>query len=232
MLFFDPLYLIIVAPAFILSLIAQMWVKSAYATNSRKLTSTGYSGAEAAREILFRNGIANVDIEPAEGFLTDHYDPGNKVLRLSPEVYRGRTLAAVGIAAHEAGHALQDAEAYAPLRLRTALVPITMVGSNLAWPLLFIGLIFQAAALIKLGIIFFTGAVAFQLVTLPVEFNASRRALAALRQTGIVTSTEIGGVRNVLTAAAMTYVAAAAAAILQLLYFLLRAGMLGGGSDE
>jgi len=231
MLFFDPLYFLLLAPAFILSLIAQIWVKSAYAKYSHIPNARGITGAEAAAYMLERQGIYDVQIEMSHGFLTDHYDPQNKTLRLSPEVYNSRTIAAVGIACHEAGHALQHALGYAPLKLRTALVPITMIGSNLAWPLLFIGFVMHAMSLIKLGILFFSGAVLFQLVTLPVEFDASRRALVAIRETALLREEEIGGARQVLTAAAMTYIAAALASILQLLYFLIRAGLLGNRED-
>lgn len=158
--------------------------------------------------------------------MSDHYDPRTRVLRLSPEVFDGRSISSVGVAAHEAGHALQHAKGYLPLQWRTAMVPITTIGSNLAWPLLMIGFIFGALSLVKIGIIFFSAAVIFQLITLPVEFDASRRAVGVLRGQAIVTQTELSGVQKVLTAAAMTYVAAAAAAVLQLLYFLLRAGLL------
>jgi Zn-dependent membrane protease YugP len=231
MLFFDPLYLIIVSPALILALIAQIWVKSAYSKYSNVPTASGYSGAKAAAEILRRNGIMDVDVEVSEGYLSDHYDPGKKVLSLSPDVYSGRTMAAVGIAAHEAGHALQHADGYAPLKLRTALVPVSMLGSNLAWPLLFIGFLIQSASLINFGILFFGIVVLFQVVTLPVEFNASHRALAMLQSTGVVSTEELGGARRMLNAAAMTYVAAAISAILQLVYFLLRAGFLGSRNE-
>jgi hypothetical protein len=231
MLFFDPLYLLLMAPAFLISLGAQIWVKSAFSKYSKIDSTSGYSGAQAAYNILRRNGIDDVDIEETSGFLSDHYDPRTKTLRLSPNVYRSRSLAALGIAAHEAGHALQHAYGYAPLQLRSLLVPVTSVGSNLAWPLLIIGFILHSAMLVQVGIIFFAGVVLFQLVTLPVEFNASSRALSALRKSGLVSEYEISGSREVLTAAAMTYVAAAAAAIMQLIYFLIRAGILGGRDE-
>ncbi len=231
MFFIDPLYIIMILPAFILSLYAQIKVKSAYARYSKIPTMRGITGAEAARIILTSQGIEDVAIEPARGFLTDHYDPSSKVLRLSEGVYRGTSIASVGVAAHESGHAIQHATGYAPLRLRTALVPITMLGSNLAWPLLIIGFIFMSRSLIMAGVVFFSLAVLFQLVTLPVEFDASARALKVLPATGILTDTEVRGARKVLSAAAMTYVAAAAAAILQLLYFMLRAGLLGGSDN-
>ena len=168
-----------------------------------------------------------MDIELTRGFLSDHYDPRSRVLRLSESVYAGDSIASVGVAAHEAGHAIQHAHGYAPLKLRSALVPVSSLGSNLAWPLLIIGFIFMAQSLILAGIIFFSLAVLFQIVTLPVEFNASSRALQALPASGILSDSEVAGARKVLTAAALTYVAAATAAVLQLVYFLLRAGVLG-----
>ncbi len=224
---FDPLYIIMIAPALILSIFAQIKVKSSYSKYSKVPTSRGITGAQAAREILRAEGINDVGIELSRGFLSDHYDPRTRVLRLSETVYAGNSLASVGVAAHEAGHAIQHARGYLPLKLRSALVPISSLGSNLAWPLLIIGFIFMAKSLILAGIIFFSLAVAFQLVTLPVEFNASFRALAALPQAGILSDSEVAGARKVLSAAALTYVAAAASAVLQLVYFLLRAGFLG-----
>jgi hypothetical protein len=224
-MFFDPLYFIFVGPALILSVVAQIWVKRAFHQYSNVATHNGLSGAEAARQIVGNAGLG-VQVERVSGFMSDHYDPRTRVLRLSPEVFDGRSISSVGVAAHEAGHALQHAKGYLPLQWRTAMVPITMIGSNLAWPLLMIGFIFGALSLVKIGIIFFSAAVLFQLITLPVEFDASRRAVAVLSSQGIVTVTELTGVRKVLTAAAMTYVAAAAAAVLQLLYFLMRAGLL------
>ena len=224
---FDPLYIIMIAPALILSIFAQIKVKSSYSKYSKVPTSRGITGAQAAREILRAQGINDVGIELSRGFLSDHYDPRTRVLRLSETVYAGNSLASVGVAAHEAGHAIQHAHGYLPLKLRSALVPISSLGSNLAWPLLIIGFIFMAKSLILAGIIFFSLAVAFQLVTLPVEFNASFRALEALPQAGILSDSEVAGARKVLSAAALTYVAAAASAVLQLVYFLLRAGFLG-----
>ncbi|HPI93836.1 MAG TPA: zinc metallopeptidase [Deltaproteobacteria bacterium] len=230
-MFLDPLYIIMIVPTFLLSLFAQFRVSSSFKRYSKVPSSRGITGASAARLILEAEGIRDVAIELGRGFLSDHYDPRVKVLRLSESVYSGSSLASVGVAAHEAGHAIQHARGYMPLQLRSALVPISSLGSNLAWPLLLIGFIFMAKTLIMAGIIFFTLAVLFQLVTLPVEFNASSRALHALPATGILTDTEVAGARKVLSAAALTYVAAAATAVVQLLYFLLRAGLLGG-SDE
>jgi uncharacterized protein len=230
-MFLDPLYIIMIVPTFFLSLFAQFKVKATYSKYSKIPTSRGITGAQAARRILDAMGISDVAIELGSGFLSDHYDPRSKVLRLSESVYSGDSLASVGVAAHEAGHAIQHARGYAPLQLRSALVPISSLGSNLAWPLLLIGFIFMAKSLIVAGIVFFSLAVLFQIVTLPVEFNASSRALEALPATGILSDMEVNGARKVLKAAALTYVAAAATAIVQLLYFLIRAGLLGGRDE-
>lgn len=190
------------------------------------------TGAEAAKRILGEAGISDVRVEVTQGFLSDHYDPRAKVLRLSPEVHGGHSIASVGIAAHEVGHAIQHAHGYAPLSLRSAMVPMAGFGSWLAMPLIFIGFIIGSLGFIKLGIVLFSAIVFFQIVTLPVEFNASTRAKACLANSGIVvTEDEARGVRKVLNAAAMTYVAAAIAAVMQLLYFLIRSGILGGGDD-
>ena len=231
MLGFDPLYFVVVGPALLLSLWAQVKVQSTFKRFSQVATNSGLSGAEAAGRILQAFGAQQVEVQRTQGFLSDHYDPRKRVLRLSPPVFGGRSISSIGVAAHEAGHALQHAQGYFPLKIRTALVPITQLGSWLAWPLLLIGLMMSAAALIKLGILFFSGAVLFQLVTLPVEFDASKRAVAILGNQGILSGTELDGTRKVLSAAALTYVAGAAAAVLQLVYFLLRAGMLGGRDE-
>ena len=231
-MFFDPLYLMIVGPALLLSILAQVWVKSAFNKYAQVGTARGLTGAQVAEYIVSRAGLG-VRVERVAGFLSDHYDPAARVLRLSPDVYDGRSISSVGVAAHEAGHALQHAKNYLPLTWRTALVPATKFGSTLAWPLLMIGFLLQgiamlgpAALCIKIGILLFSTAVLFQLVTLPVEFDASRRAIAVVTNEGLVTGEEANGVKAVLGAAAMTYVAAAAAAVLQLLYYLLRAGLL------
>lgn len=228
---FDPLYLLIVGPALILSIVAQVRIRNTFSRYAQIGTQRGLSGAEVAQYIVGRAGMG-VRVERVAGFLTDHYDPTSRTLRLSPEVYDGHSISSVGVAAHEAGHALQHARNYLPLQWRSALVPITKIGSNLAWPLLMVGFILQGVNMLapsmlflKLGILFFSAAVLFQLVTLPVEFDASSRAVAIVRSEALVTSGEVHGVRAVLNAAALTYVAAAAAAVLQLLYFLLRAGM-------
>ncbi|MDY7032002.1 MAG: zinc metallopeptidase [Thermodesulfobacteriota bacterium] len=231
-MFFDPLYLLFMGPALLLSIAAQIKVKSTFNKFSKIPSLRAYSGARAAKEILGTHGLHDVQIKLSEGFLSDHYNPTSKVLGLSNDVYQNNSLSSIGVAAHEAGHALQHADGYTPMRLRSTLVPMATLGSNLSWPLLIIGFIFSSAAMIHLGIIFFSAAVLFQIVTLPVEFNASKRALAALTDTGILQGEEIFGARKVLSAAAMTYVAAAAVSVMQLIYFLLRSGILGGGSDD
>ncbi len=231
-LFLDPLYFIIVGPAILLALFAQMRVKSTYTRYQRVGTARGYTGAEAAARILGDQGIRDVSIERIGGWLSDHYDPSKKVLRLSPRVHDGRSVASVGIAAHEVGHALQHAVSYAPLKLRTGLVPMAGFGSYLAWPMIIIGMLLNSMNLVYAGILLFTVLVVFQIVTLPVEFNASSRAKKLLPSTGIVVDErELSGVSSVLNAAALTYVAATVTAIAQLLYFLLRAGLLSGGRD-
>lgn len=234
-MFFDPLYLLIVGPALLLSIMAQVWVKGAFNKYAQVGTARGLSGAQVAEYIVNRAGLG-VRVERVGGFLSDHYDPSARVLRLSPDVYDGRSISSVGVAAHEAGHALQHAKNYLPLQWRTALVPATKFGSTLAWPLLMIGFLLQGFAMlgaaslcIKIGILLFSTAVFFQLITLPVEFDASRRAVQLVTNEGLVTGEEAKGVKAVLGAAAMTYVASAAAAVLQLLYFVLRAGLLKRG---
>ncbi len=230
-MFFDPLYFLIVGPALLLSIWAQIKVKSTFARYSRVATHSNINGAEAAARILQSFGIRNVDVEQTQGFLSDHYDPRKRVLRLSAGVFQGKSIASLGVAAHEAGHALQHAQNYFPLQVRSALVPVTQFGSWLAWPLLLIGFLLQSQQLLLAGIILFSAAVLFQLVTLPVEFDASRRAVAILGSQGILSGPELDGTRKVLSAAALTYIAAAAAAVLQLLYFLMRAGFLGSRDE-
>jgi Zn-dependent membrane protease YugP len=233
---FDPLYLVMLAPAMLLAMWAQFKVKSAFARAQEMPSGSGLTGAEAAHRILRAHGLQRVDVQPAEGFLSDHYDPRAKVLRLSPDVYSGRSLAAVGVAAHEAGHAIQDAAGYGPLKLRNGIVPMAAVGSNLSFIIFFVGMILSATAigrgLVLLGIGLFSLTVVFQLVNLPVEFDASRRARAVLVANGIVGPQQDAEVGRVLNAAAMTYVAATISAILTLVYLLLRSGLLGGGRDE
>ena len=231
MLLFDPAYFLILAPGLLLAAWAQMKVKSAFAKASRVAARSGMTGAEAAHRILDANGLHNVGVEPVRGFLGDHYDPRHKVLRLSPDVYHGRSLAAVGVAAHEAGHAIQDGVGYAPLALRNGIVPMASVGSNLALITFFAGWIMGWGGLQIAAIVLFSAVVLFQLVNLPVEFNASSRARAVLVNSGIIAPNEERGVGKVLNAAALTYVAATVTAILTLVYFLMRAGLLGGRDE-
>jgi Zn-dependent membrane protease YugP len=227
MLFFDPIYLLFLAPGLLLAAWAQYRIRSAYDQASRIAPQSGYSGAEAAGTLLRRAGLGDVRIEPTDGFLSDHYVPGQHVLRLSPDVYGGRSLAAVGVAAHETGHAYQDASHYPLLVVRNAMVPLASFGSNISWILLLIGFVLQLAGLVYLGILVFSFTVLFQLVNLPVEFDASRRARLALVENGMVTAAEDEVVGRVLNAAALTYVAGTLTAVLQLLYFLFRSGLLG-----
>lgn len=219
-MFFDPNWFIIMLPALLLGFWAQAKVKSAYAKYSRVPSAARMTGGQAARYLLDRAGLADIAIEPTPGNLTDHYDPRRRVLRLSQGVYGSDSLAALGIAAHETGHALQDQAGYAPMRFRAQLVPVANLGSSLLFPLLIVGFLFQSGFFIDLGIILFSAAVLFQLVTLPVEFNASSRAMALLENTGTLHTTELNGARRVLSAAAWTYVAATLAAVLQLVYLL------------
>ena len=229
---FDPVYFLFLAPAMALAAWAQLRVHSAYAAGSEIPSSSGVSGAEAAALIMRSDGINNVQIEPVEGFLSDHYDPSHKVLRLSPGVYASHSLAALGIAAHEAGHALQDAHRYSPLVVRNLLVPAASFGSNISWFAILGGMLLGMTNLILLGIALFSATVVFQLVNLPVEFDASRRARQQLQMMGLVTPEEDRVVARVLNAAALTYVAATLTSILTLLYYLFRFAGLGGNSDE
>lgn len=222
--FWDPTMIILI-PAVLLALYAQIRVKSTYARFSQVPISNGLTGAQVAREILRRNGLSDVEIERTEGMLSDHYDPRTRTLSLSQDVHDGVSVASAGVAAHETGHAIQHAREYAPLALRSAMVPTVQFGSWLAWPLFFLGFFFHSGTMMQLGILVFSAAVAFTVVTLPVEFDASARAMRALKEEGLVTPDELRGVRSVLTAAALTYVAAAAMAILQLARMLLLANM-------
>lgn len=204
-------------PAIILAVYAQIKVQSTFRRYSEVPSGTGYTGAQIAAELLRRRGITDVKIEPVQGMLGDHYDPRTKVLRLSPEVFGSNSLAAIGVAAHETGHAVQHREGYTPLALRSAIVPIATIGTNAAWILFILGLVTSSPRLIDLGIVLFLGYVAFALITLPVEFNASNKAVALLQGEGFVLPQEAQGVRAVLNAAALTYVAAAAVAVFNLL---------------
>ena len=222
MFYIDWTYIVLVMPALILAMAAQGKVSSTFNKYSRVQSPIGITGAEAARRIMEQNGIYDVSIERVSGNLTDHYDPSRKVLRLSDSVYSSSSIAAIGVAAHETGHAIQHARNYAPLSLRSLMVPLANIGSRLSMPLILIGLLFSFASsmgntLITLGIIFFGLSVVFTIITLPVEFNASRRAIACLDESRILYSDEIDGAKKVLSAAAMTYVASTVVALANLL---------------
>ena len=228
-LFFDPLYMLLTAPALIFSLWAQYRVTSTFKRYSQIGVRSGMTGAEAAAAVMRAGGVSGIAIERHQGFLTDHFDPGARVLRLSPDVFDGRSVSSVAVAAHEAGHSIQDAVGYGPLILRSKLVPITNIGSRLWFLPFFVGAMLAGGrsalgpTLMTVGVVMFAAVVLFQLVTLPTEFDASNRAKAVLAQSGIVsTQEEALGVQKVLGAAAMTYVAAAAAGVLQLIYLILR----------
>lgn len=234
---FDPAYILYVAlPGLLLGLIAQFKVKAAYNRASRIATGRGWTGRQVAQSILDAEGIDDVTIEPVEGHLSDHYDPRQRVLRLSPDVYNGRSVAAAGIAAHEVGHAIQHARGYAPLALRNMVVPMASLGGGLGEILFVIGLAMGlsgfGATLAAVGAALFTMVVIFQVINLPVEFNASTRARQALLANGLVTQVEDREVARVLSAAAMTYVAATITTIMTLIYYLWRAGLIGGSSRE
>jgi Zn-dependent membrane protease YugP len=231
-MYFDPLYLLFFVPGVLLSLWASHRVKSTFRRYSQVASMRGVSGAEAARELIRQRGIAGVRVEETSGFLSDHYDPSERVLRLSSEVFHGHSLASLGVAAHEAGHAIQHAKGYGPLKFRSWVVKPAMIGSNLGTVIAGLGLAMQTTGLIWVGIVMFSAFVIFTLITLPVEFDASRRAVLALKEINIISTSEIPGTEAVLRAAAMTYVAAAVSAILQLLYFLMRAGFLGGRQED
>lgn len=216
----DPLYLYLVLPAIVLSLVAQIKVKSTFSKYSKSYCN--YTGADAAKRVLEQNGVYDVKIERVGGNLTDHYDPKTNIIRLSDAVYDATSISAVGVAAHEAGHAVQYATNYSPIKIRTAIYPVCNIGSQLSMPLLLIGLLFNYTFLMNLGIIFFGVALVFQLVTLPVEFNASRRAIEAIRDSNILLDdSEIKGARKVLSAAALTYIASFLVSLTQLLRFLI-----------
>jgi hypothetical protein len=221
----DPTFMLLI-PAFIFAMWAQWKVQSTYKQMSQVRAANGMTGRDMARAIMSRNGVSDVGIEEVGGVLSDHYDPGAKKVRLSAPIYQGDSLAAIAVAAHEVGHVLQHAQGYAPLAIRSAIVPVANFGSTLAFPMFFIGFIFGghgafSRLLMDLGVLLFSGAVAFQMVTLPVEFDASKRALAQLTESGALAPQEVTGAKRVLDAAALTYVAAAAMAALQMLRLLI-----------
>lgn len=218
-------YIMYMLPVYILTLIASMMVKSTFHKYSEVGTFSGLTGAEAARKVLDANGLYDVTIERVRGHLTDHYDPRTNVIRLSDEVYDSSSVSAVGVACHEVGHAIQHSEGYIPLKIRNAIIPLTGIGSQLSMPLIMIGVILSIISpklimVANIGIIMFGFCVAFQLITLPVEFNASRRSVKCLESNNILAKDELKGARKVLTAAGMTYVAALATSISQLVYLM------------
>lgn len=230
----DPLYLVCFGVAAVLSMIAQGMVKSAFAKYSRVRNSRNMSGAEAAHYMLQAEGVTDVRINRYEGgWLSDHFNPATKIINLSPDVYDGRSLAAVGVACHEAGHALQAAHGYAPMKLRNLLVPTANLGSAIGIPMVIFGMIIGSLGLAKIGLALFAAIFLFQLITLPVELNASARSKQALVEHGIVQrGPEAAGVASVLRAAALTYIAAAVGTLLTILYFAIRLGLLGGGRSR
>lgn len=220
-MYFDPTYLLVI-PAIIFALIAQIKVKTTFNRYSSENNQHGYTAEEVARQILDDNGLQNISIEYISGELTDHYDPSANVIRLSESVYSSTSVAAIGVAAHEVGHAIQHAKGYAPIKVRQAIIPITRIGSSLAVPLVLVGMLFAALDwLIPVGIFLYTGVVFFQAVTLPVEFNASNRALKTLDENLILYKDEVKMAKKVLSAAAMTYVAAMFSSLMSLLRLIL-----------
>lgn len=225
----DYYYLILVVPALILALIAQLGVKRAYAKYGQVRVKSGMTGADAAMNVLRHNGLMDVRIEHIAGNLTDHYDPRAKVIRLSDGVYGSASVAAIGVACHEAGHAVQHAKGYAPIKIRNAILPVCNIGSKLGIPLAVAGLIFSADLLVNIGLLLYSLVVLFQLATLPVEFNASRRAVRAIDDTGMLSQDELPGAQSVLRAAAMTYVAALVVSLANLLRLL---ALFAGRRDD
>lgn len=225
---FDPMYFVFVIPALLLSMWASFKTKSAFKKYSRVPTANGQTGAEAAARLLASAGLQEVKILRSRGMLTDHYNPANRTLNLSEGVYDSRSVAAVGVAAHEAGHAIQHAEHYRPLGLRSLLVPTAKIGSSLGYFVMLGGLFMSSTNMVLVGAVLFSAVLLFQVVTLPVEFDASRRAKVMLVEHGIIAGPEREGVDKVLNAAALTYVAAAVSTLMTLLYFLFRSGLLGG----
>jgi len=224
--------LLFMLPGLILAGLASLYTHMTFNKYSRRRSASGHTGAEAAQMLLDAEGIADVRIESVGGFLSDHYDPASKTLRLSPAVYQSDSLSAIGVACHEAGHAIQHARSYGPLALRSLLVPAAQFGSPISCIVIVLGFMLSSLALVKVGILVFSLAVLFTIVTLPVEWNASTRAKALMTSAGIVTRQEQEMAGKVLNAAFLTYVAAAITSLLQLLYFLMRAGLLGGRRSD
>ena len=222
MFYYSYSYLLYMLPGLVLMLYAQFKVKHSFSKYSKVTNSRGLTGADAAREVLRQNGVDGVRIEHVSGNLTDHYDPRTNIIRLSDDVYNSTSVAAVGVAAHEAGHAVQYAKSYGPIKLRAAIIPACNIGSRLGIPLAIIGAVIDMMGLVYVGLALFGLAVLFQVVTLPVEFNASRRAISAINSTALLTKEEASGAKAVLSAAAMTYVAAMIQSLLMLLYYMSR----------
>lgn len=228
MFFFWDLFLL---PAVLVTLYAQWKINSTYNKYSKVPSKRGMTGSDVARYILNKNGLYDIPIELVGGQLSDHYDPRARVVRLSPDVYHGTSLASLGVAAHEVGHAVQHDTGYMPLYIRNTVIPVTQIGSYAAIPLFFIGIFMSSESLVNIGVLLFSAIVFFQLVTLPVEYNASRRAIATLGEEGILDAYELDGTKKVLSAAAMTYLAAALMAVMQLLRLIVVSGLMGGSDD-
>ena len=222
MFWYDYYYLILVVPAILISLLAQANVKKAYSSMARVQNMKRITGAEAARRVLAHYNINNVQIQMTQGKLTDHYDPRANVIRLSPEVFSGTSIASVGIACHEAGHAAQHAQSYAPIKMRNAVLPVANIGSSAGFTIAILGYFMGFELLVNIGIILFASVVLFQLITLPVEFNASSRALKVIDETGMLYNEELPKAKKVLTAAALTYVASLLVSVMSLLRLILR----------
>lgn len=220
-LYYDSYYMILVFPALLIATLAQLKVKTTFRRYASVYSHRGQTAAQVARQILDDNGLTSVRVERVGGELTDHYDPRANVIRLSNSVYDSASVASIGVAAHEAGHAVQHAKGYVPIRLRNAVLPVANLGSGLAVPVIIIGLLFAFSPLVSIGILLFAALVLFQLITLPVEMNASRRALSTLRESHMLEGDELSGAKRVLSAAAMTYVASALVSAMQLLRLVL-----------
>ncbi len=231
MFYFDPMYLAFAAPGLLLALYATFKTKSVFSKYSEVFSRKGLTGAQAAKRLLDSAGIHNVQIEETGGFLSDHYDPSSKTLRLSPDVYRKSSLSAIGVACHEAGHALQHAQEYYWLGLRSSLVPITHIGSTFSYIVITLGFLLSSQSFILIGAVLFSAAVLFSLVTLPVEYDATKRAKALMVDSGVVNISEAEGAGAVLDAAFLTYVASAVSSLLTLAYYLIRAGVFGRRND-
>jgi Zn-dependent membrane protease YugP len=231
-MFFDFQYLLFMLPAMIVAGLAALYTHTTFSKYSKRRSASGYTGAEAAQKLLASQGVNDVTIESVQGFLSDHYDPSSKTLRLSPSVYGSDSLSAIGVACHEAGHALQHAGRYAPLMLRSAMVPAAQIGSWGSYIVLMLGFILGSLSFVKLGILLFSLTVVFSIITLPVEWNATARAKVLMTKAGVVSYDERLEAGKVLNAAFLTYVAAVFTSLMTLLYYLMRAGLLGGRRDD